>query len=129
MLRVIVTGYDDPGAADKVTTHVFLRRPDGCIEYMDAMLSPRCMYVGTYIMRKQVAFAMVLRYCRFGWLQLRRPGDFEDDACRGPVTAWVDFSLGEPWNVRVGVATLPAPGTNCLLPEPAADDAPAFSVP
>jgi len=23
------------------------------------MLSPRCMYVGTYIMRKQVAFAMV----------------------------------------------------------------------
>ena len=59
MLRVIVTGCDDPGAADKVTTHVFLRRPDDCIEYMDAMLSPRCMSVGTYTMRKQVAFAMV----------------------------------------------------------------------
>jgi hypothetical protein len=58
MLRVIVTGCDDPGAADKVTTHVFLRRPDDCIEYMDAMLSPRCMSVGTNTMRKQVAFAM-----------------------------------------------------------------------
>jgi len=62
MLRVIVTGCDDPGAADKVTTHVFLRRPDDCIEYMDAMLSPRCMSVGTNTMRKQVAFAMVFRY-------------------------------------------------------------------
>jgi len=62
MLRVIVTGCDDPGAADKVTTHVFLRRPDDCIKYMDAMLSPRCMSVGTNTMRKQVAFAMVFRY-------------------------------------------------------------------
>ena len=47
MLRVIVTGCDDPGAADKVTTHVFLRRPDGCIGYIDARgacLSGRTSY-------------------------------------------------------------------------------------
>jgi hypothetical protein len=82
MLRVIVTGCDDPGAADKVTTHVYLRRPDGCIGYIDAMLSPRCMSVGTYIIRKQVTFAMDFWYCRFGWLQVRRPCDLDDDSCR-----------------------------------------------
>jgi hypothetical protein len=61
-------------------------------------------------MRKQVTFAMVFRYCPFGWLQGRRPGDFDNVVCRGPVTACVDFSLGKPWSVRVGMATFSAPG-------------------
>jgi hypothetical protein len=37
------------------------------------------MSTGTYIMRKHVASTMVFWYCRFGGLQVRRPGDFDDD--------------------------------------------------